>query len=83
MELKQKTYLKARFTKKMFEGKIYKKKCLKEDKKYKFNQKYFTYKFGTRNSTAVGVQTPLHSLSATLMNPAPLPLIAPIAIMMM
>ena len=49
----------------------------------KFNQKYFTYKFGTRNSTAVGVQTPLHSLSATLMNPAPLPLIAPIAIMMM
>merc|ERR1711915_150902 len=37
-------------------------------------------KFGTKNSTAVGVQTPRQSLSPIFTNPAPFPLIAPIAI---
>ena len=44
---------------------------------------FLSYKLGTRNSTLVGVQTPRHSRSATLTKPAPLPLMAPMAIMMM
>lgn len=44
---------------------------------------FLTYKLGTRNSTLVGVQTPRHRRSATLTKPAPLPFMAPMAIMMM